>query len=178
MTTPLQKLIIEVDVEEDDWSWTIIQAIGDPEKRGYLDAHLEQILDAYGREDAQWELLHLVEQIEETHGPVPLRAEPGGPHSGSFQLVGPSILDVRVESTGPEGGDAGHGGFTRLELKSTANFYMDATVDLGLTGTVSKRPGEVLMVELPEVVTLTVHGDSEMRQLREALRRILLVLEG
>lgn len=75
----------------------------------------------------------------------------------NFELVDANILEVEVEHNGLQGGDAGHGGFVRILLKSTN----DITVD-----------GKDL-----ERVEIMVRGDSERRNLSEAFRRIHEELE-
>lgn len=177
MSTPLQQLIIDADVDENDWDNPIVQAISDPQMRGYMEANLESILDSHHGEDARQEWLHLVEQVEDHKGPLDISMPGSGPRSCSFELPGPSILAVKAETSGPKGGDAGHGGYTRITLRSIASFYMETTVELGMTGSLDRQPGEVYRAVQPEAITLTVRGDSEMAQLRDGLRRVLSALE-
>jgi hypothetical protein len=76
-------------------------------------------------------------------------------HTRDF--VDACILRCNVETTGPMGGDAGHGGRTTVRLESVSSVCMGAELEFAVHGGV-------------QAVEVTVYGDAELSTLRRALR--------
>lgn len=84
----------------------------------------------------------------------------------------PEHAEIRMTSTGPQGGDSGHGGWTKLTLNFRGG---DAAIR------VRDRDGHALLDtdkldEPPGQIEIMVRGDWEMIGLELALRRIGLHL--
>ena len=96
---------------------------------------------------------------------------PTGDASGSQIFSSITVLNVKAESTGPCGGDAGHGSRSSLTLTDLAGMCW--------TITVVDYDGSIHTFE-PECVSIEVRGDDEQGQLLAALNygRDVLVRSG
>ena len=72
-----------------------------------------------------------------------------------------NILVAEVATTGPMGGDAGHGGKTSLKLtNNAATSWLCVIVD---------EYGKELVIEHPRSVMISVQGDTELETFSESL---------
>ncbi len=96
---------------------------------------------------------------------------PTGNASGSRIFSSITVLNVKAESTGPCGGDAGHGAKSSLTLTDMAG--------MGWSVTLTGYDGSVHTVS-PESIHIEVYGDDEQGQLLAALNfgRDVLVRSG
>jgi hypothetical protein len=85
---------------------------------------------------------------------------PSGQTNASLIFSSITVLKVDADSTGPRGGDAGHGSTSRLSLKDLAGMCW--------TVTIVDHDGSVHEFE-PQSVDITVRGDDEQGQLLAAL---------
>lgn len=96
---------------------------------------------------------------------------PSGQTNAKLIFSSITVLQVDADSTGPRGGDAGHGATSRLSLKDLAGMCW--------TVTIVDHDGSVHEFE-PQSVDITVRGDDEQGQLLAALSlgRDVLVRSG
>lgn len=96
---------------------------------------------------------------------------PSGQTSADTIFSSITVLQVVADSTGPRGGDAGHGASASLTLKDLAGMCW--------TVTIVDHDGSVHEFE-PQSVDITVRGDDEQGQLLAALSlgRDVLVRSG
>lgn len=72
-----------------------------------------------------------------------------------------NILDCEVGTTGPMGGDAGHGGETYIRLQDAASTAWHIVV--------ADESGKEVVIEQPRSVRIVVQGDAELQTLAESL---------
>lgn len=82
-------------------------------------------------------------------------------------FVSANILKTGIESTGYQGGDAGHGGFTTITFKDEASTCMDIEIN-----------GKKLQEKsLNNKIKITFRGDTEQNTLLQALKFLTIRLE-
>lgn len=74
-----------------------------------------------------------------------------------------SIFEVTVETNGYQGGDAGHGGFLKVDLRDLGATNWECNVD----GYFGKE-----RINLPKSVELIFRGDSEIQNFYESIKHI------
>ncbi len=75
-----------------------------------------------------------------------------------------NILRVDVSTTGRKGGDAGHGGVTKVKLSNEASTAWEVSVEHD-----SLYHGMAVTAEDPLSITITVQGDAELQTLADSL---------
>lgn len=79
----------------------------------------------------------------------------------SFVIYDANIIKLTVGTTGPQGGDAGHGGVTKFKLEDEGGTYLVANV--------VDTWGQDISIVGPKSVEIMVRGDAEMRTLIDSL---------
>lgn len=79
------------------------------------------------------------------------------------EFINFSIFEVTIETNGYHGGDAGHGGFLKVEFKDSSATGWECIVD---------KYDEYEKTEQPRSVKLTFRGDSEIENFYESIKYI------